>query len=204
MWIDLETKKVVNTHSEIRAMRPNWSGPDVITDEMISELGFATVLQVQPQFDPLSQVASELAPRLVEDVWIQQWDIIDLSDVQIALNFNKAVQDKNAEINAARLKANATSFTYMGKEIAVDTVSFNDIISTNGYVALFGGFSAGWPGGWKTIDNSYVPIATADDWKSFYTAMYTQGTTNFGKAQALKKKLSEATTLEEINNISWE
>lgn len=110
---------------------------------------------------------------------------------------------KNAAINAARLKANTTSFTFLGKEIACDELSAKDIDGTNGCVLLTGSFPPGWPGGWKAIDNSYVQINTLDDWKSFYLSMCSYGAQNFARAQQLKAEVEQATTPEAIAAVSW-
>jgi hypothetical protein len=110
---------------------------------------------------------------------------------------------KNAEINAARLLANLSFFTYQGKQISCDTLSRGDIDAVNGYVTLTGSFRGGWPGAWKAVDNTYVPINSLDDWKAFYGAMVDQGQANFAKAQQLKQELAEASTAEEVAAISW-
>ena len=106
-------------------------------------------------------------------------------------------------VNAARLQANQTSFTYLGKEIAADPLSRSDIDAINGEVANTGAFPAGWPGGWKCIDNTYVAITTVDDWKAFYTAMVNQGTANFAHAQTLKAQIASATTIAEVEAVQW-
>lgn len=110
---------------------------------------------------------------------------------------------KNAEINSARMSANLTSFTYLGKQIACDTLSRSDIDGTNGYVSIFNNFPDNWAGGWKATDNTYVPIATVDDWKAFYKAMVDQGNANFHHSQDLKSQLASATTPEQVAAIVW-
>lgn len=111
---------------------------------------------------------------------------------------------KNAEINAARLAANRGTFTHGGKAFACDELSRSDIDGVNGYVVLFGTLPADWPGAWKAIDNSYVPIATLADWKSFYASMVAAGNANFAHAQALKAQLAAATNIEQAQAIRWE
>lgn len=110
---------------------------------------------------------------------------------------------KTFEINTARLRANTNSFTYAGKQIACDTLSRSDIDGTNGYVTLVGEFPPGWVGQWKTADNTYVPIATIEDWKLFYAAMVDQGQANFMYAQGLKQLLASATAVNQVNAIIW-
>lgn len=110
---------------------------------------------------------------------------------------------KNAEINAARLAANFTTFAHAGKTIACDQLSRSDIDGTNGFVSLYGALPPGWPGGWKAVDNTYVTIATVDAWKSFYASLFAAGNNNFAKAQTLKATLAAATTAEQIAAVQW-
>ena len=110
---------------------------------------------------------------------------------------------KNAEINAARLRANRASFTHESKEFACDELSRSDIDGTNGYVAINNALPQGWPGGWKCIDNTYFAIADVAQWKAFYGSMFASGNANFAKAQALKARLEAAQTVDEVNAIGW-
>ena len=110
---------------------------------------------------------------------------------------------KNAEINAARLAANFSTFVHAGKAIACDPLSRSDIDGTNGYVALNGALPAGWPGGWKAVDNSYVGIPDVAAWKSFYASMFAAGNANFAHAQVLKGQLAAASTPAEVAAIQW-
>lgn len=109
----------------------------------------------------------------------------------------------NTRVNTARLKANQSSFTYLGKQIAADPLSRSDIDAINGEIANTGTFPAGWPGGWKCIDNTYVAMTTAADWTAFYSAMVAQGTANFSYAQSLKAQIEAATTKEAVEAITW-
>lgn len=124
-----------------------------------------------------------------------------------ALQDRRPLQDlkaaKNAEINAARLAANQTSFTFQGKAIACDALSRGDIEGVNGLVALTGALPPGFPGGWKAADNSVVAIPNVQVWAQFYGAMVAQGTANFNKSQALKAQLDLAQTAAEVEAISW-
>lgn len=112
-------------------------------------------------------------------------------------------EDKNAEINAARLAANQSYFIYGGKQIACDPLSRSDIDGVNGVVSLTGSLPSGFPNVWKAMDNTYVPIPNRETWISFYGAMITQGTINFNKSQSLKNQLAAATTKEEVDAITW-
>lgn len=110
---------------------------------------------------------------------------------------------KNTEINSARLAANRKGFQFAGKLISTDELSRSDIDGTNGTVTLTGEFPAGWPGAWKTDDNSYVAVPDVATWRAFYAAMTAQGSANFATAQALKAQLASATTAAEVEAVVW-
>lgn len=110
---------------------------------------------------------------------------------------------KNAEINQKRLLANRTSFLFAGKSIACDELSMLDIASANGIITLTGAMPPNWPGGWKAIDNTYVPIPDKATWVSFFAAMVQAGTDNFNHSQTLKSALAAATTNAAVDSIEW-
>lgn len=110
---------------------------------------------------------------------------------------------RRAYVNTARLTANQTYFTHEGKQIAADPLSRGDIDAINGEVNNTGGFPAGWPGAWKCLDNTWLPVTTIAQWKALYTSMVNQGTVNFAHAQDLKGQIDAATTPEQVAAISW-
>lgn len=122
----------------------------------------------------------------------KQWeDPRTLADLKVA---------KNEAINAARLRANRTHFTFQGKQIRTDEASFMDIMGAHGDWVT-GQAPANWPGGWKTVDNSYVTIPDQATWMAFYRAMVATGTANFNHAQVLKAQLAEAQTPSEVDGV---
>ena len=120
-----------------------------------------------------------------------------------ALSLQALKSAKNAEINAARLAANQSTFTHAGKQIACDLLSRSDIDGTNGEILNRGAMPDGWPGGWKAVDNSYLTIADVLAWKDFYSSMFATGNANFAHAQTLKATLEAATTAEQVAAITW-
>lgn len=110
---------------------------------------------------------------------------------------------KNIEINAGRAVANTSIFVHGGKVFSCDQLSRSDIDGANGYVALYGALPPGFPGAWKAVDNTYLPIADVEAWKVFYTAMVAQGAVNFAHAQKLKSQLAAATTPKAVSAIVW-
>lgn len=126
-----------------------------------------------------------------------------LTDYPATTSLAQLKAAKNAEINAARLAANFSTFTHAGKAIACDQLSRSDIDGTNGFVALYSTLPPGWPGGWKAVDNTYVAIADVAAWKAFYSSMFAAGNANFAKAQTLKAQLDAATTAAQVSAIEW-
>ncbi|WP_413672255.1 DUF4376 domain-containing protein [Massilia cellulosiltytica] len=110
---------------------------------------------------------------------------------------------KNAAINAWRATANQTTFPHAGKLIACDALSRSDIDGVANNIALFGVFPDGFPGAWKAVDNTMIPLADVDAFRSMYASMTAQGTENFNHAQALKAQLAAASTPEEVAAIEW-
>ena len=120
-----------------------------------------------------------------------------------APTLNQLKAAKDADINAARLEANFTTFTHAGKVFSCDRLSRSDIDGTNGTMTLTGEFPPNWPGGWKAVDNSYIPITTREQWEAFYLAMCATGAINFAHAQQLKAAVAQATTAEQVAAINW-
>jgi len=106
-------------------------------------------------------------------------------------------------INEQRLLANQTSFTFNGKEVATDPLSRSDIDGVNGEVALTNQLPVTFPNVWKAMDNTYINIPDVATWTSFYKTMVSRGTENFIHAQELKLAVEQASTIQEVENITW-
>ncbi len=141
----------------------------------------------------------ELALTTVEGSPFQHGEIV--SDSTISLEAVK--EKKKAEIDRSRLAANQSSFTCNEKVIAFDQLSFIDIMSTNGVIALTGAMPEDWLGGWIAKDGSFVLIPDVATWEVFYKAMYAQGKANFLRARGLKAAVDAAETVEEVAVIAW-
>lgn len=205
-YVKVDTLEYPVTELQIRERLPNVSFPDPFEAD-----GYAVVFDVAlPEHNVITTFVSEGPPNLTvlgtyEKTWVigNKYLIEEDANAAVLAALNVVKEAKKMEINLARLSANQTSFTHATKEIACDPLSRGDIDGTQGYVINANALPAGWPGGWKTIDNSYVVISTVDDWKSFYTSMYMQGLYNFGKAQTLKTAVDNATTAAEVAAIGW-
>lgn len=145
--------------------------------------------------------------KYVEGSWqpiIQEaWDTYKQTVVSDKLA--KAKIAKLALINEWRLRANEVSFVFNGKHIAADITSKFDIVITHGEVLSLGTMPPSWSSisGWKTMDNSYVAIPDVATWKTFHTALFNQGLTNFAYAQSLKAAVTAATTVDQVESIKW-
>jgi len=135
-----------------------------------------------------------------------KWSIAIMNWVETQSSAQKLAdlkRTKTREINAARLKANRDTFTFMGKQISCDELSRSDIDGVNGIVLLLGAMPPDWVGFWKTADNSYVAIPDVATWIEFYSAMVAQGQENFAHSQNLKVLLDITATSEEVDAINW-
>ncbi|MFZ2306846.1 MAG: DUF4376 domain-containing protein [Rhodoferax sp.] len=122
---------------------------------------------------------------------------------EIASALASAKAAKNLMINRWRMDANQTSFAHAGKTIACDPLSRSDIDAVAGSISLTGELPAGFPGAWKAVDNSYLMLPDVAAFKAMYASMTLQGTSNFSHSQTLKAALAAATTVEQVNAITW-
>jgi hypothetical protein len=122
---------------------------------------------------------------------------------EIAPNLEDLRAAKRQKINEWRASSNLSTFPYAGKVISCDALSRSDIDGVANNIALRGAFPDGFPGGWKAIDNTMIPLPDVDAFKAMYDSMTAQGTENFNHAQELKAMLAAASTPEEIAAIEW-
>lgn len=106
-------------------------------------------------------------------------------------------------ITHCKIGANMNYFEFGGKQIQADDASFREIQSTNGYVALNNAMPPQWPGAWKAMDNTVVPIPDVATWKAFYNTMVATGTANFKRSQELKLAIANASTIPEVMAVVW-
>jgi hypothetical protein len=142
----------------------------------------------------------------VNGTWQAKWVISNQTseELQVSADALAAAKiERNAMINSWRETSNFTTFPYGGRLIACDTLSRSDIDAVAGHLALFATLPTGFPGGWKATDNATIFPMGIDEFKAMYTAMTTQGTSNFNHSQALKAALASATTMAEVDAIVW-
>lgn len=122
---------------------------------------------------------------------------------QSLLDLSSSKLSKRNLINKWRLQANYSGFMHGGKLIASDQLSMLDITNTANEINQNNSLPANWPGAWKAVDNSYIPITSIQDWRAFFSSMYQQGLNNFSISQQLKTLVDSATTVAEVEAIIW-
>lgn len=201
--IRLRESGEVVSEQQFRAMH-NVAFPEVLTADILNTCDADPVLASPQPATTSSQTSSRNG--VVQDVlgnWVWAWQVSDIPAEIIAANLASAKTVKNLAINQWRLEANKTTFPYLGKTIACDSLSRSDIDGVAGCVSLTGVFPAGFPGAWKTVSNKYITLSTVQDFKDMYSAMTAEGTVNFNKSQVLKQALEAATTIEDVQAITW-
>lgn len=83
-YINTITKEYPISQQDIRSLYPNTSFPAIF--KAPQEFSFVFPAPV-PSYDAITQYYIEAAPKLsVQDKWEQQWEVVDLSVEQIAIN----------------------------------------------------------------------------------------------------------------------
>ena len=103
MWINEASLKTYEFLHELRA-DINASLPEILTDEILADIGVKPVALVEPQYDHIAQAAIEVAPMQIEGAWVQQWQIVDLPPEQIAAN-QDAKEAADARLIAEKIEA---------------------------------------------------------------------------------------------------
>ena len=85
MYYQPATKEFFATHSDIR-IALNVSFPEVITDEQLAEFGIYPIVGTTPEYDPMTQNATETYPVQDEEtgLWMEQWIITQATAEEIA------------------------------------------------------------------------------------------------------------------------
>lgn len=200
-----ETTEVI-TLDQLRTAFPAVYFPEEPSAEYVAGLNYDIVNTDFPTWLIFDRTTSYLAPdgvEFVNDEWREKWTIKATPAAVLAERLAAVKVAKIAEINAWRDEANSSHFTHMGKRIAVDAMSTKDLTGTAGYIQFFGELPPDWPGGWKTMDNSYIAITSIEGFKALYASMVGQGTTNFMRSQFLKSQVQASASVNQINAITW-
>jgi len=105
MYINTETMQYPLTVDQIKAMTPDTSFPD----NYAPSAPYEPVLQSpQPTYNTMTQYCREVTPVLINGVWMQAWEVVDLDPEQIAYNEEQA---KQANKTQAASLLSATDWT---------------------------------------------------------------------------------------------
>lgn len=120
MWINPTTMQVFKLHQDIRAAFPNTSLPSVLTDEVLSSIGIEPVAATpHPAFGRLTHKVVEVIPVVADDAWHQQWQVVPLTQIEVAAvvleNRAAAKQAREAAVNNIKVTT-AAGHTFDGDE----------------------------------------------------------------------------------------
>lgn len=115
----------------------------------------------------------------------------------------EAKATKVNDINAARRAAVNGSFPWRGHMIDHNDEARVNIDGINSYVVGNATFPPGWPGYWKSEDNTLVPLTTLTDWQEFLAARTARGTAIFAHSEQLKAQVLAAQTIAEVDAVAW-
>ena len=128
MFINTETLQYPLTVDQIKAAQPNTSFPV----NYAPSAPYAPVLNSpQPSYNAMTQYCREIAPALIGDNWMQQWEVVDLDPEQIAYNEQQA---KNANKQQATTLLQQTDWTTI-PDVSNPEVSDPYLVNTNEFVA---------------------------------------------------------------------
>lgn len=139
--------------------------------------------------------------------WERGWDLValPLDQQQHVLDLEKS--RKEQEIDIWRLRANESSFPHLGKNFSCDRLARGDIDWVNGHVAVHGTLPPGFPGGWKALDGTYIPIADVAAWNAFYLSIGVAGHIHYARSTELKAQVAAitdpATAVAQLAAIVW-
>lgn len=211
-FIDRETLSELSDGEFRRTVSSRASLGNPIAVDAAFALGYDLVeLADPPAFDAATRKLVRAALKPADGGgFAQGWEPVlltveelDAKAAEYAVQLELLRAKKVADINQARVRADASYFTFADKQIDVDESSMRQILAITGYVALFGTYPPVFPGAWKTMDNSYLALPDVDTWKALIQAMTTQGTENFLKQQALKAEIAKAASMAAVEAIGW-
>ncbi|MFO8232826.1 MAG: hypothetical protein R6U20_09175, partial [Longimonas sp.] len=94
-YINTTTQEYPLTARQIRQANPLISYP-----KPFNAPGYAPVTETTPDYDPLTQNATEAAPALIGDTWTQQWTITEKTEQEQA-DFIAALKEKHKKLAEA-------------------------------------------------------------------------------------------------------
>lgn len=147
------------------------------------------------QYDEAYKFVSENKGTTIEDLGGGQYKIVTIPTPTL----DELKSKKREEINQARDAAEQGGFEYMGKIFDSDPISCQRISMAAQAMALA---PEGTTITWTCQDNSTIDL-TAQELVGLVVALAQHSNTCHEKATALKAKIEEAKSEEELNKINW-
>lgn len=98
MWINTTTLRVLQTHSDVRQNVGNVSFPSIITEDMLTAHGYASIAPTLPTYSPATEKAVEIAPINIAGTWTQQWQVVQLTAEELAAKIPQSVTMRQARL----------------------------------------------------------------------------------------------------------
>lgn len=162
MYYFQEQQKIINSHSEFRALFKNQSMPRVLTDEYIESFGVYPVKQVEPEYNKDTEKATMTTPILVDGTWTQQWSVesivpTDPAELQAFIQqLGETVKNRINTLHSEKLYTNVTAMFPNGEKVIQfrseqDRTNLSDVASAAMALIISGTPEA--PMVWRTEDN---------------------------------------------------
>ena len=188
MWINPQTGDVFETLLAVRQAYPRVSFPSAPTDSDLAGVGLAPLLRAQaPAYSLITQRIELGLPALVDDVWQQDWLVIDLPAEQAAANRAAARVARWEDIKVIRDRKTQQGGYKVGSDwFHSDTFSRTQQIG----LTIMG---AAMPAGlqWKTMGGTFVDM-TPTLAQQIFAAAGAQDAALFAHAEALKAQAEAA------------
>lgn len=99
MWT--RNNKVFKIHSDIRKDNPKISLPRILTEDILTELGYKPVEAAEPVYDKVTEDIEETTPELIDGSYKQKWIVKPLDEETVTINRAK---QRSLNEERARLK----------------------------------------------------------------------------------------------------
>lgn len=197
MYINTLTQEYPVSRKQIRDANPNVSLPRDLTDSVVNTLGYAVVL---PAPTPVGDVVTEGIPSQQPDgTWLQTWDTRAFTAEELASTLEQKKLSKKQEIRAGYEEdlssilneytdAETKTWDKQEEEARAYTADNTASVPMLEAIALAKGVTVG--------DVAARVIANADAW------IQISGTAT-GKRQALEEAVDAATTIADVEAVTW-
>jgi len=199
-YIKLNPDNTVNQYpysvNHLKRDNPNTSFPAAMSDEQLAEYDVYPVTEAsKPTFDPITQKAEEVTPVIINNVWTQQWQVVNKFDTLEEMKSAKtqsikrsADVERNAGFNSSAL---GTVHEYGSTlEDRINLIGANQSNQPTKYNAKENGKRVR-----KSHNAAQMQQVLADGFAAIQTINY--------KESSLLDAINAAATIEELDAIVW-